>query len=67
MKLMIRLAAAALILFSIFILSCQKEVTGNNNAANVNKPHSVTVFLTDDQTPVFDSVFIDLQKLEVKL
>ena len=25
------------------------------------------IYLTDDQTPVFDSVFIDLQKLEVKV
>ena len=27
----------------------------------------MAIYLTDDQTPVFDSVFIDLQKLEVKL
>jgi hypothetical protein len=26
-----------------------------------------TIYLTDHQTPVFDSVFIDLQRLEVKL
>ena len=28
---------------------------------------SVKIYLTDHQTPIFDSVFVDLQKLEVKL
>ena len=67
MKLMIRFAATGLILLTILILSCQKEITGTNSSTNVNRPHSITIFLTDDQTPVFDSVFIDFQKLEVKL
>lgn len=43
----------------IIIFSCQKEV-------NNSLPTKVTVYLTDHQTPVFDSVFIDIQKLEVK-
>lgn len=68
MKKTIRFTALALLSATIIIYSCQKENAGNNNPAiNVNKPHSVSIYLTDDQTPVFDSVFIDLQKLEVKI
>ena len=42
--------------------ACQKE-----GIANSNKPSKLSVYLTDHQTPVFDSVFIDIQKLEVKV
>ena len=55
---------SSLVLF--FHWSCQKEISGEISG-NINKPHSVTVYLTDHDTPVFDSVFIDFQKLEVKL
>ena len=55
------LAAMAL---SVIIYSCQKETSGS---VNPDKPHTVRIFLTDHQTPVFDSVFIDLQGLQVKL
>jgi Domain of unknown function (DUF4382) len=69
MKKMIRITALSLLSATIIIYSCQKETSGSgsNTAINVNKPHSVSIYLTDDQTPVFDSIFIDLQKLEVKL
>src|SRR4051812_41715352 len=56
-------------LIILFLLSssvyfgCQKSVSGSST----NKPHTAKIFLTDHQTPVFDSVFIDIQKLEVKL
>jgi hypothetical protein len=46
------------------IYSCQKEASGNTNP---DQPHTVTIYLTDHQTPIFDSVYIDLQKLEVKV
>jgi hypothetical protein len=45
--------------------SCQKEA--NPGDAAMDKPHSAVIYLTDHQTPVFDSVFIDIQKLEVKV
>jgi hypothetical protein len=65
---MIRFIALSLISATILIYSCQKEnAAGTSSVVNVNKPHSVSVYLTDDQTPVFDSIFIDLRKLEVKL
>lgn len=71
MKNIIRIAGLGLFAVTMVLYACQKDVVssgnGNGNATNLNKPHSVTIFLTDDQTPVFDSVFIDIQKLEVKL
>jgi hypothetical protein len=50
---------------AIFLYSCQKDLAGSS--ADPNKPHQVTIYLTDHQTPVFDSVFVDLQRMEVKL
>jgi len=66
MKNIIRFAVVALITTSFVLYSCQKDVTGNQTT-DINKPHAVTIYLTDHQTPVFDSVFIDLRRLEVKL
>jgi hypothetical protein len=66
MKQAIRLTVLSLVVLAVLLFSCQKD-PGVSGTASLNKPHSVSIFLTDDQTPVFDSVFIDLQKLEVKL
>lgn len=65
MKNIIRFAMVAVISVSVIFYSCQKDISGNTS--DVNKPHGVTIYLTDHQTPVFDSVFVDLQGLEVKL
>jgi Domain of unknown function (DUF4382) len=65
MKKIIRLVSAFAVL-CVVVYSCQKDISGGSNA-DINKPHAVTIFLTDHQTPVFDSVFIDLRKMEVKL
>lgn len=66
-----KLFSAAVILFSItaFLYSCQKEAANSsgNQSVNPDKPHTATIYFTDHQTPVFDSVFIDMQRLEVKL
>jgi len=66
MKNIIRFALLAIFITSFIFYSCQKEA-GSIDITNPDKPHAVTIFLTDHQTPVFDSVFIDLQKLEIKL
>ncbi len=65
MKNMIR--PAFLLMFTAVTIfhSCQKD--SSVSIADINKPHRATIYLTDHQTPVFDSVFIDLQRLEVKL
>ncbi|MBI3139114.1 MAG: DUF4382 domain-containing protein [Sphingobacteriales bacterium] len=60
------IAGFALVTISLLLWSCQKELAGNT-AGNPDKPHAVTIYLTDHQTPVFDSVFIDIQGLQVKL
>lgn len=57
-------AAFSMLLLSAIINSCQKETSGNNDPGI---PHFVTIYLTDHPTPVFDSVFIDIQQLEVKI
>jgi Domain of unknown function (DUF4382) len=53
--------AAIVIISSVILYACQKETD------RTDQPSKLTVHLTDHQTPVFDSVFIDIQKLEVKL
>ena len=54
---------SAVVLFSTIVFyACQKEANQLHQQAS-----KLTVYLTDHATPVFDSVFIDIQKLEVKL
>jgi len=65
MKNVFRFAAAAAVMMTAILYSCQKDVAGND-ATNPDQPHPVTIYLTDHQTPVFDSVFIDLQRLDWK-
>lgn len=68
MKKQIRIAAAASVLASLVLYSCQKDLNGNNDpGTGLNQPHQARIYLTDHQTPIFDSVFIDIRKLEVKL
>lgn len=59
--------AIALIAVSAMIYSCQKDVSSNGNSTSLDKPHAAVIYLTDHQTPIFDSVFIDIQRLEVKV
>ena len=54
-------ALLAIIIVTSLIISCHKEQTTHNSTPKV------TVYLTDHATPIFDSVFIDIQKLEVKV
>lgn len=64
MKTRINRFLLALFAGSFILYSCQKEA---NSGSDLSRPHSATIFLTDHATPIFDSVFIDLQGLEVKL
>ena len=54
-------------LSAMIITACQKGVSDLNGMHSANQRHMATIFLTDDQAAIFDSVFIDLQKLEVKM
>jgi hypothetical protein len=53
----------SLVIGTSIFYSCQKGVS----TSEASKPQAARIFLTDHVTPVFDSVFIDIQKLEVKL
>lgn len=65
MKKIIRMVSGISVL-CVVVYSCQKDISGTGNS-DINKPHVATIFLTDHQTPVFDSVFIDIQKFEIKV
>jgi Domain of unknown function (DUF4382) len=68
MKNKIRIAALFLLAGATIFYSCQKDMQGNSNATtNPSKPHAATIYFTDHQTPIFDSVFIDIQSMQVKL
>jgi hypothetical protein len=68
MKILKCLAAFAVLSIMLFLNACQKEVNnGGPSLTDPNRPHPVSIYLTDHATPIFDSVFIDLQRLEVKL
>jgi Domain of unknown function (DUF4382) len=54
------LAAAATI--TLCIASCKKNESTTPKAGN----SSAAIFLADDPSPVFDNLFIDIQKVEVK-
>jgi hypothetical protein len=56
-----KIAVALLGISALLFFACKKE---NSSSAG---PATARIFLTDHQTPVFDSVFVDIQKLEVKL
>lgn len=65
MKNKILLVPALVSILSLFLYACHKDVSVNNT--DPSKPHSIRIYLTDHQTPVFDSVFVDIRALEVKL
>lgn len=62
MKSYLKILLLADLIVAAILISCQKETT-----SIVSHPSYVKVYLTDHDTPVFDSVFIDIQKLEVKI
>ena len=60
-RLRLRLSLAALSML-ILIFSCKKNDSGSYIAGS----SSVHIYLTDDPSLVFDHVFLDIQKLEIK-
>jgi hypothetical protein len=54
-----------LLTVALALYACQKDV--QNSGTDISKPHAATIYFTDHQTPIFDSVFIDIQRMEVKL
>jgi hypothetical protein len=58
-------AAGALLLLIAFAISCQKEPTAGDEVPAGKK--RLNVYLTDDPSLLFDSIFIDIRLLEVKV
>jgi hypothetical protein len=57
---------------SVFLLivgfySCNKEMSDQSLSAVPAGKNELRIMLTDDPTPVFDSIFIDILRLEVKV
>ena len=60
---------AAFFGIAILIASCKKETSISQTITNTvpSGQNQLSVFLTDDQSLIFDSIFIDIQMLEVKV
>lgn len=54
------------IIFFVGLYACTKENSSQQNGQS-SGPATAKIYLTDHQTPIFDSVFVDIQKLEVKV
>jgi hypothetical protein len=49
-----------------FIILCAAACKKNDLATGAGGSSTVSIYLTDDPSPVFDNLFIDIQKVEVK-
>ncbi len=67
MKNRIYIVAIGLCLVTFSLYSCQKDAQNEYSVTDSSKPHAATIYFTDHQTPIFDSVFIDVQRLQVKV
>jgi hypothetical protein len=54
-----------ILLMTAFFFACKKD--GSYNGNNVPGHTSIKLFLTDDPSLVFDNLFLDIQKVEVKV
>jgi hypothetical protein len=61
-------SAVGLSILLIGLYACTKERSSSLQQGQQTKgPTTAKIYLTDHQTPIFDSVFIDIEKLEVKV
>jgi hypothetical protein len=69
MKTMFQAVAAGMLLLTGTFCSCKKDYSHGSDDFfhDRDKPFGVSIYLTDHQAPILDSVFIDIQKLELKL
>lgn len=52
---------------TIFFLSCQKDVVKPEDADIPAGKSQLQIMLTDDPSQIFDSIFIDIKRIEVKV
>lgn len=58
---------AVITAISAFVMiSCKKELSADNNTVPAGKSQ-IQVMLTDDPSQFFDSIFIDIRKVEIKV
>jgi hypothetical protein len=68
MKTIIKAGAATMLLLAGAFCSCKKDYSsGENPYTDASKPLQASIYLTDHQTPLLDSIFIDIRGLQVKL
>ena len=51
---------------ALVMISCKKELSADNNAVPAGKSQ-IQVMLTDDPSQFFDSIFIDIRRVEIKV
>lgn len=55
------------ILIALLIISCKKEVSTQNDAVLPPGKSELKIMMTDDPSVIFDSIFLDIQRVEVKV
>jgi len=62
--------AACFFTVVVAIVSCKKDVSTETNATNAPVPPGkaqMQIMMTDDPSVIFDSIFLDIQRVEVKV
>ncbi len=59
--------AATLLIFSVGVISCNKESATDNNPVVPAGKNELKIMLTDDPSVIYDSIFLDIQRVEVKV
>lgn len=59
--------AATLLIFSVAVISCNKEAAMDNNPVVPAGKNELKIMLTDDPSVIYDSIFLDIQRVEVKV
>lgn len=68
-KKLLLLSAALFAATSFIMVSCKKDISTETTATNTVPPgqNELKIMLTDDPSQVFDSIFIDIQRVEVRV
>lgn len=63
------IAAVLMVAAVITIMSCKKEISSETNAAAPVPPGKaqMQIMMTDDPSVIYDSIFLDIQRVEVKV
>ena len=62
-----KLLTLSAIMICLFSISCQKSGSYSGGGPGTTGRSSVNIFLTDDPSLVFDHVFLDINKVEIKV